>query len=469
MSRFLFSKRANQNIRKNVRFQLCPQREFIPVLIGGLAVLAVGTLARYIVRTKIRVDEEEEISKGLNPEDDSLGNVNSLAKILQVKSIGVDIGSAYCRLAIRNGEKTNVLENSSGQYGMPAMILNTADGVVVGSFAKQNCHMKASSTLSTFQILAGLPPAHPYVQQALQQLQLSAEPAEGEQTEVAFSAYGESFTASRMRSIFSKELFTTAASKDLEAALLPAILSVPNYFSDDQKLAAVESARTGGLNIIYAIPDALSSVLGMHYKGLCELEGRYVVVDVGGSLTQLSVLDCKEVHEEPTLIAERTIFSGSDAINDIVAKFVAEKFEADTGINLLADNMAKQRLYDSIESLKVDLSLTMSSSLNVPYITADAQGQPKHLDLDISRSTFENLISAHTEIFASPMKDMLAEAGVVDPASQIKGQIVVGGGARVPIVLKTLTDIFGEATTTMCEKEPEEINVVGSAQYPKHY
>lgn len=115
MSRLLFSKRRQPFIQKNVRFQLNQQREFIPVLIGGLAVLAVGTLARYIVRTKIRVDEEEERARGLDPEDDSLGNVNSLAKILQVKSIGVDIGSTFCRLSIRNGEKTNVMENSSGQ------------------------------------------------------------------------------------------------------------------------------------------------------------------------------------------------------------------------------------------------------------------------------------------------------------------------------------------------------------------
>lgn len=359
---------------------------------------------------------------------------------------------------------------------MPAVALNTADGIVVGSFAKQNRHMKAASSLSVGHILAGLSPTDPFAINALQQLQLTptqeqngAEQHGEEQEEVAFSAYGQSFTGSQLRSLFSKELFTTAAAKDMEAALLPAILSVPNYFNDHQKLAAVESARKGGLNIIYAIPDALSSVLGMHERGECDLIGQYVVVDVGGRLTQLSVIDCKALDEEPTLIAERTIFTGSDAINDTVAKFVNEKFEADTGINLLQDNMAKQRLYDAIESLKVDLSSTMSGSLNVPYITADAQGQPKHLEIDLSRSTFENLICAHTDVFAAPMQEILAEAGIVDPSTQIKGQIVVGGGARVPIVLKTLTDIFGESTTTICAKEPEEINVIGSAQYPKHY
>ena len=360
------------------------------------------------------------------------------------------------------------------QYGMPAIALNTADGIVVGSFAKQNRHMKASSSLSAFHLIAGLSPTDPIATAALQQLQLTPDhetegEGEGEQKEVAFSAYGESFTASQLRSLFSKELFTTAAAKDMEAAFLPAILSVPNYFNDHQKVAAVESARMGGLNIIYAIPDALSSVLGMYERGDCELVGQYVVVDVGGCLTQFSVIDCKAVDEEPTLIAEKTIFTGSDAINDIIAKFVNEKFQADTGINLLQDNMAKQRLYDAIESLKMDLSSSMSSTLNVPYITADAQGQPKHLEIDLSRATFENLISAHTDMFAKPMQELLADASIVDPSTQMKGQIVVGGGSRVPIVLKTLTAIFGEATTTLCANEPEDINVLGAAQYPKHY
>ena len=118
MSRLMFSKPRQRFLQKNVHFQLTQQREFVPILLGGLAVLAVGTLARYIVRTKIRVDEEEERARGLNPEDDSLGSVNSLAKILQQKSIGVDIGSAFCRLSIRNGEQTNVMENSSGQVSL---------------------------------------------------------------------------------------------------------------------------------------------------------------------------------------------------------------------------------------------------------------------------------------------------------------------------------------------------------------
>mmetsp|Transcript_17956 Transcript_17956/g.30046 ORF Transcript_17956/g.30046 Transcript_17956/m.30046 type:complete len:470 (+) Transcript_17956:29-1438(+) len=469
MSRILFSKRK-QFIRKNVRYQLSPQREFVPILLGGLAVLAVGTIARYVVRTKIRVDEEEEKARGLNPDDDSLGNVNSLAKILQVKSIGVDVGSSFCRLSIRNGEMTNVMENSSGQYGMPAHILNTADGVVVGSIAKQNRFMKSSNALSGYHLLSGLPPTDSLAIAALQQLNLAPDADEGDEKEVSATAYGESFTASQMRSIFAKELFTTAASKDMEAALLPAIVSVPNYFSDEQKLAAVESSRTGGLNIIYAIPDGLSSVLGMYQRGLIpDLIGQYVVVDVGGSLTQFSVIDCKAEDEEPTLIAEKTIFSGSDEINNIIATFVAEKFKMDTGIDLLQDTMAKQRLYDGIESLKIDLSSAMSSSLNVPYITADAQGVPKHLDLDISRSTFENLITSHTDSFAEPMKELLAKAGISDPMTQIKGQIVVGGGARVPIVLRTLEDFFGESTKTLFESEPEVVNVVGAAQYPKHY
>ena len=472
MSRFLFSHSIRRIARPQFQRQhlLTPQREFIPVLLGGLAVLAVGTLARYVVRTKLRVDEEEERAKSLNPDDDSLGNVNSLAKILQVKSIGVDMGSSFCRLSIRNGETTNVMENSSGQYGMPSHILNTADGVVVGSFAKQNRFMKSSNALCGYHLLAGLPPTDSFAAEAMQSLHLTPAEDGGDDKEISATAYGESFSASQMRSIFAKELFTTAASKDLEAALLPAIISVPNYFSDEQKLAAVESARLGGLNIIYAIPDALSSVLGMHQRGLIpELLGQYVVVDVGGSLTQLSVIDCKAVDEEPTVIAERTIFSGSDAVNDIIANFVAEKFKADTGIDLLQDAMAKQRLYDSIESLKVDLSSAMSSSLNVPYITADAQGLPQHLEMDISRSTFENLISAHTSIFAAPMQEVLADAGITNPSVQVKGQIVVGGGARVPVVLRTLEGIFGESTVTLYEKEPEDVNVVGAAQYPKHY
>ena len=467
MFRVLHCKR-HARIHKHIPHQLIQQREFVPLLIGGLAILAVGTVARYVIRTKIRLEEEEERARALNPDDDGIANVNSLAKILEVKSIGVDIGSVNCRLAIRNGDKTDVLENSSGQFGMPSVMINTADGVVVGSIAKQKQHLKSGSVLSTFHILSGLPPSDPFAIQALEKYQLAPEQVSNT-LEVSFKSSGESFSASQMRTLLSKELYSTAAAKDLEAALLPAILTVPNYFSDEQKVAAVESAKVGGLNIIYAIPDAVSSLLGMHDRGLCDLVGTYVVVDVGGRLTQLAVIECKNEDEEPTVVATRSILSGGDCINDTLAKYISEKFEADHRIDLMKDNMAKQRLYDAVESLKVDLSSALSSSMNVPYITADSTGQPKHLELDVSRSTFENLIESHTQVFESPLQDMLSETGIHDFPSQISGLLVVGGGSRVPIIHQSIVKKFGDGVAVIHEKDPEVINVVGTAQYPKYY
>lgn len=449
-------------------YQLIQQREFVPFVIAGLAVLAVGTTARLIYRTKIRVDQELEKEKILNPGDDNLGNVNSLAKILQVKSIGIDIGSSNCRLSIRNNDKVDVMENSSGQYSIPAVAMNTVDGVVVGNIAKQNRFMKPSSVMSVYHILSGLSVSNPIFARAIEELNLVSPEKTDDEAEVNVTSMDKSFSASQIRTIFSKELFDNATAKDMESAMLPAILSVPNYFDDNQKLAAVESARAGGLNIIYAIPDALSSVLGMHAKGLCDLSGTYVVIDVGGKLTQLSLLDCKSAGDEPILLSERTLFSGSDSINDTIAKFVSEKFKSDTGIDLLQDCMAKQRLYDAIESLKIDLSCALTSSINVPYITADAQGQPQHLKWEISRSTFENLIADHTKTFSTPMKNMLDEVNITD-FSVLKGVIIVGGGARIPIIQRAVANILEDTVTIISDKEPENVNVIGSAVYPKYY
>lgn len=435
--------------------------------------MAAGALARYVVRAKIRMDEEAERGSKEGEEDSGgIDNVNSLAKVLQQKSIGVDIGSTQCRLAIRQGESTKLLENSSGQYSMPAYILNSADGVTVGSFAKKNSCLKPMSTMSLCHVLSGISRSDPLAVDALKQFSISCDMSGGDESEVAISANGETFTASQMRSLFAKELFQTAYAKDLEAAMLPAVVSVPNYFSDQQKVAAVDAVRNGGMNVIYAIPDALSSVLGMFARGhLPELLGKFLVIDVGGRLTQISVLDCHSADEEPTIVAEKTIFVGSDSVNDLLMEHVANHFYNDTGIQLLNDVMAKQRLVDAVESMKVDLSSSMSANLNVPYITADAQGQPKHLSLDMSRSKFESIVESHTDILAPPIYEVLEKAGINNPSEQLKAQLVVGGGARVPAVLKAVNKAIGETSNvgTVIHDTPEEVNAVGSAQFPKHY
>jgi molecular chaperone DnaK len=369
------------------------------------------------------------------------------------KIIGIDLGTTNSCVAVMEGGDPKVIANVEGNRTTPSVVAFSDSGErMVGQVAKRQAVTNPTKTLYAIKRLIGRKFTDPEVTKSIQVSPFKI--VEGKNGEVAVEVDGKAYTPAEISAMVLTKMKQTAE-EYLGEKVTDAVVTVPAYFNDSQRQATKDAGRIAGLNVQRIInePTAASLAYGLDKKG----EEKIAVFDLGGGTFDISILEIGDGVFEVKSTNGDTFLGGEDFDMRIV-NWLADEFKRDQGIDLRQDKMALQRLKEEGEKAKMELSTTMETTINLPFITADASG-PKHLNIKLTRSKLENLVEDLIERTVQPCKTALKDAGLA--ASDIDEVILVGGMTRMPKVQEKVKELFG--------KEPhkgvnqDEVVAVGAA------
>src|SRR5213079_285902 len=349
------------------------------------------------------------------------------------KIIGIDLGTTNSVVAVMEGDQPKVLINSAGSRITPSVVAFTEKGeVLVGQVAK---HQQATNPKNTiFSIKRFMGRRHSEVAQ--EEKMVPYEITGGPEEMVKVRVRGKEYTPEQISSFILQDLKKTAEDY-LGEKVDTAVITVPAYFNDAQRKATKDAGEIAGLKVLRVLPEPTAAALAY---GLDKKKNEKICVfDLGGGTFDVSVLDVGEGVFEVLSINGDTHLGGDDFDEELI-NYVAEEFRKQEGIDLRKDAMALQRLKEACEKAKIELSNVMETTVNLPFITADQSG-PKHLQMTITRSRFEQLISPLVEKTRKPVLDALKDAKL--EAKAIDEVVLVGGSTRVPLVQRVVKEIFG--------------------------
>ncbi len=345
------------------------------------------------------------------------------------KIIGIDLGTTNSVVAVMEGGEPVVIPNSEGARTTPSVVAFTKDGErLVGQIAKRQAITNPDRTISSIKRQMGS----------------------------NFKAHidGKEYTPQEISAMVLQKLKKDAESY-LGESVAQAVITVPAYFSDAQRQATKDAGRIAGLEVLRIInePTAASLAYGLDK----EQPHKILVYDLGGGTFDVSLLEIGDGVFE-VLATNGDTKLGGDDFDDRIVDYVAELFRKENGIDLKKDRMAWQRLKEAAEKAKIDLSGVMAANINLPFITADANG-PKHLDVTLTRAKFNELTHDLVERTIGPMQTALKDAGLT--ASQIEKVILVGGSTRIPAVQDAVKNITGKEPFKGIN--PDECVAIGAA------
>jgi molecular chaperone DnaK len=367
------------------------------------------------------------------------------------KVIGIDLGTTNSVVAIMEGTQPKVLVNAQGSRLTPSVVGFTDKGErLVGLPAKHQQVTNPSNTVFSIKRFMGRRHSEVGGEEKLVPYKVVGGPEELVKVDIR----GKLFTPPEVSAMILADLKKTAEDY-LGEKVTEAIITVPAYFNDSQRLATKEAGEIAGLTVKRVLPEPTAAALA--YGMDKQKGGKIFVFDLGGGTFDVSVLDVGEGVFEVLSINGDTHLGGDD-YDQVLVDYIAEEFRKQQGIDLRKDPMALQRLKEAAEKAKIELSGNMETSVNLPFITADASG-PKHLQMSISRSKFESLTAALTERCRQPVLKALQDANL--QANQINEILLVGGSTRMPRVQQMVKEIFGkEGNKTV---NPDEAVAVGAA------
>ncbi|NLO12550.1 MAG: molecular chaperone DnaK [Clostridiales bacterium] len=345
------------------------------------------------------------------------------------KIIGIDLGTTNSVVAVMEGGEPVVIPNSEGARTTPSVVAFTKEGErLVGQIAKRQAITNPDRTISSIKRQMG--------------------------SNYKWSVDGKEYTPQEISAMVLQKLKQDAESY-LGETVTQAVITVPAYFSDAQRQATKDAGRIAGLEVLRIInePTAASLAYGLDK----EEPHKILVYDLGGGTFDVSLLEIGDGVFEVLATGGNTKLGGDD-FDDRVVDYVAEIFKKENGIDLKKDRMAWQRLKEAAEKAKVDLSGVMSANINLPFITADANG-PKHLDITLTRAKFNELTHDLVERTIAPMQTALKDAGLT--AQDIDKVILVGGSTRVPAVQEAVKNVTGKEPFKGIN--PDECVAIGAA------
>ncbi len=352
------------------------------------------------------------------------------------KVIGIDLGTTNSCIAIMDGKEPKVIENAEGARTTPSMIAFSKDGErLVGQPAKRQAVTNPENTLYAIKRLIGRSfkdkQAHELIEKAPFHV------VEGENGDAAIEVDGEKYAPAQISAMLLQKMKETAEAH-LGEKVDKAVITVPAYFNDAQRQATKDAGKIAGLEVLRIInePTAAALAYGLDKKG----SGTIVVYDLGGGTFDVSVLEIGDGVFEVKSTNGDTFLGGEDFDSRII-DYLAEEFKKEQSIDLRKDKLALQRLKEAAEKAKIELSSTSQTEVNLPFITADAEG-PKHLNVKLSRAKLESLVDDLIKRTQAPVKAALKDAGL--KASEIDEVILVGGMTRMPKIIETVKDIFGK-------------------------
>jgi molecular chaperone DnaK len=369
------------------------------------------------------------------------------------KVIGIDLGTTNSCVAVMDGKTARVIENAEGVRTTPSMVAFTDSGErLVGQPAKRQAVTNPTNTLFAIKRLIGRRFDDPITKKDMNLVPYHI--VNGENGDAWVESGDKKHSPSQVSAYILMKMKETAESY-LGEKVTQAVITVPAYFNDAQRQATKDAGRIAGLEVLRIInePTAAALAYGMEKKG----SGIVAVYDLGGGTFDVSVLEIGDGVFEVKSTNGDTFLGGED-FDARIMDYLADEFKKEQGIDLRADRLALQRLKEAAEKAKCELSSSMQTEVNLPFITADASG-PKHLNIKLTRSKLEALVEDLVARTVEPCKAALRDAGL--KASEIDEVILVGGMTRMPKIQEVVKEFFGREPHKGVN--PDEVVAIGAA------
>ncbi|MEO6959151.1 MAG: molecular chaperone DnaK [Burkholderiaceae bacterium] len=375
------------------------------------------------------------------------------------KIIGIDLGTTNSCVAVLDGSKVKIIENAEGTRTTPSIVAYLADGeVLVGAPAKRQAVTNSKNTLYAVKRLIGRKFDEKAVQKDINLMSYKIIKADNGDAWV--EAQGKKLAPPQVSAEVLRKMKKTAEDY-LGEEVTEAVITVPAYFNDAQRQATKDAGRIAGLEVKRIINEPTAAALAFGMDKAEKGDRRIAVYDLGGGTFDISIIEIADVDGEKqfeVLSTNGDTFLGGEDFDQRIIAYIIDEFKKESGIDLSKDVLALQRLKESAEKAKIELSSAQQTGINLPYITADASG-PKHLDLKITRAKLEALVEDLIERTIDPCRTAIKDAGI--KASEIDDVILVGGMTRMPKVQETVKEFFGKEPRK--DVNPDEAVAAGAA------
>src|ERR671915_552958 len=375
------------------------------------------------------------------------------------KLIGIDLGTTNSCVAIMEGGKPKVIENAEGSRTTPSVVAYSEDGeILVGAPARRQAVTNAKNTIYAVKRLIGRRFEDPEVQKAVKLTPYRIVRADN----------GDAWIEVRGKKISPQEVsaqILRKLKKDAEAYLgesvTEAVITVPAYFNDSQRQATKDAGRIAGLDVKRIINEPTAAALAFGLDKAGKKDMKIAVYDLGGGTFDISIIEIADVEGEKqfeVLATNGDTFLGGEDFDQRLIDYVVTEFKKDQGVDLSKDVLALQRLKETAEKAKIELSSVQQTEFNLPYITADQSG-PRHLTMKITRAKFESLVMDLIEKTIPPCRTAVKDADV--PVDRVSDVILVGGQTRMPKVQEKVKEFFGKEPRK--DVNPDEAVAIGAA------
>ena len=374
------------------------------------------------------------------------------------KIIGIDLGTTNSCVAVLDGDKVRVLENSEGRRTTPSIVAYAKDGeIIVGDAAKRQAVTNPKNTLFAIKRLIGRRYDDAEVQRDIGIMPFKITKADNGDAWVEVD--DKKLAPPQISAEVLKKMKKTAEDI-LGEEVTEAVITCPAYFNDSQRQATKDAGRIAGLNVKRIINEPTAAAIA-YGEDKAKGEQKIAVYDLGGGIFDISIIDIDEVDGEKTfevLATNGDTHLGGEDFDNRIVDYLIDEFKTEQGVDLRTDPLALQRLKEAAEKAKIELSSSQQTDVNLPYITADATG-PKHMNIKITRAKLESLVEELVTKTLDPVKTALSDAGL--SPSDVNDVILVGGQSRMPMVQKLVADFFGKEPRK--DVNPDEAVAIGAA------
>ena len=374
------------------------------------------------------------------------------------KVIGIDLGTTNSCVAVIENGVTKVIENSEGARTTPSIVAYANNEILVGASAKRQAVTNPKNTIYAAKRLIGRKFKEEAVQKDIGLMPYKiTEAANGD---AWVEANGEQLAPPQISAEVLRKMKKTAEDY-LGHEVTQAVITVPAYFNDSQRQATKDAGKIAGLEVLRIINEPTAAALAYGVDKSDKKDRKIAVYDLGGGTFDVSIIEIAEVDGDKQIEVLSTngdTFLGGEDFDQRIMDFLVDEFKKDNGVDLKKDMLALQRLKEAAEKAKIELSSSAQTDVNLPYVTADANG-PKHLNVKLTRSKLESLVEELIERSVKPCKTAMSDAGVT--AADIDEVILVGGMTRMPKVQETVEKLFGKAPRR--DVNPDEAVAAGAA------
>ncbi len=375
------------------------------------------------------------------------------------KIIGIDLGTTNSCVAIMEGGKPKVIENSEGARTTPSVVAYTDDGeILVGAPAKRQAVTNAKNTVYAVKRLIGRRFEDKETQKDIKLMPFKIVRADNGDAWV--EVRGKKIAPQQVSAEVLRKMKKTAEDY-LGEEVKEAVITVPAYFNDSQRQATKDAGRIAGLDVKRIINEPTAAALAFGLDKQMKKDAKIAVYDLGGGTFDISIIEIADVEGEKqfeVLSTNGDTFLGGEDFDQRLIDYIVTEFKKEQGVDLAKDVLALQRLKEAAEKAKIELSSSQQTEVNLPYITADQSG-PKHLNMKITRAKFESLVDELIERTIEPCRIAIKDAGV--SAKDIQDVILVGGQTRMPKVIDKVREFFGKEPRK--DVNPDEAVAIGAA------